>query len=194
MGLITTTEAKTYLNVTGSAEDTTIAELINVAGQALAHHCNRRLVAETVIEYQDGNGQRKLWLREPASVKPTIYVDANHAWGTDTQIAAADLLWAAGRDGTSREVVYLDNVFSEGQSNIKASYTSGFETAGMPEQVKQACRVQVARLYSEWKRATQRMDALASQSVAGWSQQFLDKAGVDPLAAGLIAEYVTDGF
>ena len=193
MGLITTAEAKTYLSVTGSTEDTTIAELVNVAGKALSGACRRRLEAETVTEYRDGTGQRKMWLDEPASAKPQIYVDSNHEWGAATEIAAADLLWLAGRDGTSREVEYVDSVFTEGNSNIKASYTSGFASVGMPEIVKQACRIQVARLYSEWKRAAQRMDILASQNVGGWAQTFVDKEGIDPLALQLLADYVHEG-
>jgi len=194
MALITTADAKLYLSITDTSEDTIIAGLILSAGAGLSWHCNRRLEAVTVTEYLDGNGQRKLYLPEPASCKPRMYVDANHEWGAASEVGASDMLWSPNRDGTSKVVERLDAVWNEGNSNIKAVFVSGYSTAGMPELLKQAVRVQVARLYSEWKRATKRMDIVASQNVAGWAQQFLDKHGLDSMAAQLAQEFHHDGF
>lgn len=186
--LITLAEAKSYIGVSDTSEDTEITDLITAAGGALEGFCQRHLEEIEVTEYQDGRSVRTVYLREPANAKPTIYQDNDHAWGASTQITASDLLWVGDRDGTSRVVEYLDNYFTAGQKNLKIVYNAGFST--IPDAIKHACKIQVARMYTEWKRATQQMDGLKSQNVAGWAQTFLEKEGVDRAARDLLRPYV----
>lgn len=185
--IITLAVAKDYVGVTGTSEDTQITQLVNDAGAAMAAHCNRLLEAAAITEYLDGDGTAMLFLREPADSITSIHLDGTRAWGASTLISSGDYIHHTGRDGTGRSVEYLDNVWSLGQRNIKVVYDGGY--AAMPDDIERACRVQVARMYSEWKRAAKGLDNLAGQTVAGWAQTWLAKAGLDQACVDLLVPY-----
>jgi len=185
--IVTLAIAKGYIGVSVSTEDTEIAQIINDAGAAMEAFCSRNLESATVIEYLSGDGTRTLLVREPAEGITSIYVDSTRAWGATSLVSSADYQHITGRDGTGRVIEYLDNVWGSGQRNIKATYLAGY--AAMPDDIERACLVEVARLYSEWKRAKEGKDVLASQSVAGWTQQWLAKVGIDPACADLLRPY-----
>lgn len=191
--IITTAEAKTYLGVSVADDDAVIAAFILAAQEAMENFCSRNLVSTSVTEQLDGNGRQKLFLREPAQSVTSAYIDANRAFGSETAVSASDMYLNVGRDAAGRIVDYLDNIWTLGQKNIRITYLAGYTAATMPKDIVQACRVQVARMYSEWQRAKKGKDHLANESVDGWSQQWLEKEGLDPAAAKLLEAYVNYG-
>jgi len=191
--IITLADAKTYLDVTGSDDDAVITDFITAAGNAMEEFCGRHIEEVEVTEQLDSEGRRRLWLREPANAKPAVYVDGDRAFGAGAQVSASDLFWQAGRDGTSNVVEYLDNIFSAGRRTIKVVYDAGWASGSIPDGIQQACKSQVARMYSEWQRAKDGADVLQSQSVAGWAQTWLGKEGIDPAARDLLKPYINAG-
>lgn len=61
--LVTLAEAKTYLGITGSDDDTLLNSLINNSSAAIESYCDRNFIAQNYSEFYNGMGQRKLRLR-----------------------------------------------------------------------------------------------------------------------------------
>lgn len=179
--LVTLANAKTYLGVSGSGDDATITDMIEAATEAMEQFTGRHLDSTTITEYLNGTGGRLLWLKEPAESITNLWNDSAHAWGAATLVDADDYLL------TGCEVDYLDHIWSEGRRNIKVTYKAGYAT--MPDDLQHACKVQVAKLYSEWQVAKKGLNVLASHTVQGWSQAFLAHRGLDPEVADIVNRY-----
>jgi hypothetical protein len=61
--LVTLAEAKTYLGISGSDDDTLLNSLINNSSTAIESYCDRNFIAQNYSEFYNGLGQRKLRLR-----------------------------------------------------------------------------------------------------------------------------------
>lgn len=61
--LVTLAEAKTYLGISGSEDDTLLNSLINNSSTAIESYCDRNFIAQNYKEFYNGLGQRKLRLR-----------------------------------------------------------------------------------------------------------------------------------
>lgn len=88
MALIATAETKTYLGVTGSADDTLIEGIIARVIEFIEAQTGRYFDEDAAhTEYFDGNGTDELWLREPAdSITSVHYRD--YPGDTWTEITA----------------------------------------------------------------------------------------------------------
>ena len=62
--LITTAELKTWLNITGSGEDTRLAAAVSAASKQTQNYCKATLLAKEWREHADGTGTNRLWLKE----------------------------------------------------------------------------------------------------------------------------------
>ncbi len=61
--LVTLAEAKTYLGISGSDDDSLLNSLINNSSTAIESYCDRNFIAQNYSEFYNGLGQRKLRLR-----------------------------------------------------------------------------------------------------------------------------------
>src|SRR4051794_5046683 len=63
--LITLARSKVNIpSITGSSQDTTLAALITAASRAIARYCRRDFVSSAYDELYNGNGDRRLVLRQ----------------------------------------------------------------------------------------------------------------------------------
>lgn len=90
--LTTVADVKTYMGVTLSTDDSLIEILINNVSDQIENWCDRKLVAQTFVEYLDARGTRTLLVENP----PIISVDLI-AYGARDSISvssstASDLL------------------------------------------------------------------------------------------------------
>lgn len=127
VALITLTQAKTHLKITGSTEDPLLEEMINRSGQFCATYVGRALKSAERTEYYDGKGSRKLQLIEfPVTAVSSVNVDGLRAWGSSTAIdVAANVII----DGPAGILTLWNNggVFACGQSNVRVVYTAGYK-------------------------------------------------------------------
>ena len=121
-------DAQIYLGVSGTDDVTEITAFIAAALAAMEEFLARKIASTAVTETVDGPGRDSLWLREPAETITTIHVDANRAWGAGALISASDYALKTLRDGTGRNVIYLDNIWCVGRQNIRIIYNAGWTT------------------------------------------------------------------
>ena len=183
MGLTTLDDAKLHCGVTGSADDAVITDFIAAATAAMEQRAGRHLEAAVVTEYLTGRGGSKLWLQEPPDVAgmTSIHMDSNRVYAAASLIA--DTAYVV--DGCL--VDYVNNTWSTSPRSIKAVYPVGFAT--VPDDLIHACRVQVAKLYSEWQAAKKGLNILAEHNVQGWSQTWLGHRGLDPEVEEIVDRY-----
>ena len=186
MALITTAQAKTHLGVTGSDDDDVIGDMIGAATEAMEQACRRHLDPATVTEYLDGTGSRLLWLNEPPDGGhdgiTSIHSDSARAWAAASLVDSDDYYV----DGC--QVEYLDHAWVRGNRNVRVIYEAGYAT--VPDDLGQACKAQVAKLYSEWGAAKAALNILEDHSVEGWKQTFRAHGGLDPECADIVTRYI----
>jgi Phage gp6-like head-tail connector protein len=189
--LITLNEAKAHLAITDSDDDAQITAFLESLTRAFEDFCGRRLEAAEVTDYLDSAGTEKLFFSQPAEDVTAVYVDANRVWIAADLIDASEYLLRSGPLGTGRCIERLTGCWPAGRCVVKAVYQAGY--TAMPAAIADAARIQVGRMVSEWKRAIEGLDGMEKQSVEGWSQTWLAKAGIDTAAADLLAPYVNVG-
>jgi len=166
--LTTLANAKEYLGISGSDDDTLLGNLIDRASEAIENYCRRKFAQETLTEYYDGRGSHRLVLnRRPVSSITSIYDDLDRDFTEDTLIDADDYVLYPDEGivefkNTASTFPSTAAYFYDGQRNVKVTYVAGYET--IPTDVEQACLMLVALLYN---RAKQRADGIKQESQAG---------------------------
>lgn len=179
--LITVAQAKTYLGVAASTDDTTIGLMIDSATAAMEKEAGRHILAYTRTEILSGNGTYSLWLSEPPESITTIHESSDQTWDSTTLIDSGDYL----QDGS--RVEYLNQIWSHARMNIRVVYQAGW--ASPPADLIQACKMQVAALYSEFQRVKRGLNGLSSQAVQGWSQAWLPVQPLTDAVAAICRRY-----
>lgn len=170
IAIVSLAEAKEYLKVTLSGDDTIITSLINNISAWVARYLNRILISKERTEYYSGDGSEILQLRVyPIVSVASLYVDNNREFDTASLVDADDFIV---KKGVGMLTAFnLFGAFVSGESNIKVTYTAGY-TAGtgngngtMPYDIKQA----TLRLLDKYFRQvyTQRKGDVASESISG---------------------------
>ena len=181
MAIVSLADAKTYLGVSGTDDDTLITSLVAAAQDAMEKECGRHIESVTRTEYINGTGKRSLWLAEPAESITSIYVDSDHEWDTDTLVNSADYML----DGC--RVEYLNHIWTIGRLNVRVIYKAGFTT--VPDDLILACKAQVGAMYSHYKRVKQGHDVLDSVRVGPWAQNYITSEGLTPFTKAICARY-----
>ena len=91
-------------------------------------------------EYFDGGGS---WLfpdHSPITAITSIHEDEDWEWASDTEI---DSEYYRAADSNS---IYYDGIFTKGPQSIKVVYTAGYTASNLPEDLKQASIIEVARI------------------------------------------------
>ena len=89
---------------------------------------NRQLEARTYYDDQqwsilDGNGRAWIYVPQyPVSYVSSVAIDADRAWGTDTEIGLDDVFWYP----MSGKVMSEGGYFTKGHRNVKINYTAGY--------------------------------------------------------------------
>lgn len=176
VALITLAEAKQYLGESGTESDAQLAALINEVSSWIAPgYLGRELVSKQRTEYYHGDGSGTLLLRNvPIISIASVYLDANRAWTSDTQVdLAADAVIDKGAG-----LIRLWNTRASwywGFQNVKVTYTAGY-TVGpggtLPPAIKLAVKRTVKRQWTQGM--TGNLLDLSAQNIGDKSNSFRD--------------------
>ncbi len=121
-----------------------LEELINSSSDFAESFCRRKFTSQAHVEYRDGNGRLDLFVREfPITVFTSLIL---FDFYTQTDIYTYD-------EHTDYEVyldqakIYMPGGFAQGHKNFKVSYTAGYTSATMPEDLKHAVKEICKLLY-----------------------------------------------
>lgn len=146
---VSASEAKTWLKVTASADDTLITNLIVAARQAVENYCNIKLISQTVVEYfsefPDNRGELLLRFPLVSSVTSVAYVDTAGANQTFSSYNA-DLSGIPARLWPN-----VSTEWPETKEQLKAvtiTYVCGYaNAAAVPDAIKTAIYLMLGRWY-----------------------------------------------
>lgn len=175
IALTSLSDAKAFLGITGSSEDTIVGDLVNMASDVVNKYCNRKFLAADYTEYYNGDGTFELILKNyPVNSVDSLYDDVLRAFDSTSEIdVSADVL-VDGSTGILR-LWNNESAFEPGQANVKVTYNAGYALASMPYSVKQAVHL----IMQDWyKNAYQfKRTGIASETNAsGESKTFQDNA------------------
>jgi len=129
IALVSMDQLKELLKITGSAEDTIVANTINRASELAATYCGRRFVVETYTEFYDGKGKKEMLLRNyPINSVTSLNVDIERDFDSDTDIDVSADVMIDKKAGILR-LWNDESTFAKGRGNVKVVYSAGY-TAG----------------------------------------------------------------
>lgn len=190
IALTSLTDAKAFLKITGSTEDTIVGDLVNAASAYANSFTGRYLLKRTgLVEYYDGDGSSMLMLRNyPVVTLSNVYDDIDRAFGATTEIPAGDLL----TDKASGILRTWNNtaVFTAGVANIKVAYEAGYALASVPYDLKLAIHLIMAAWYKnayQFQRLGIESETKADHTVSARNE------AVPAAAAEILKRYISHG-
>ncbi len=160
---ITTTEAKTHLNISGTSKDTYIDSLISAARRQVERYLNRALVTQSWKVYYDcwsrellipfGNLQVNAYSVGPPEVLASPVVKYYNIDGTLTTLTASDYYWVVTTTDPGRIVRKYDVTYPELQYGrpdaIEIAFTAGYgvTSAAIPGEIKHAIKLLITNYY-----------------------------------------------
>ena len=142
--LVSLAEAKTFLKISASSEDSVIEDFINRASIWANDYTGRRLKSRSNSDTYDGDGSDLLLLRDyPLSGLLTdLRIDDGTYEGAPPSTNSSDYTL-----NSQSGLIKLKNgvLFVKGFQNVAITYTAGYTTA--PETVKEAVLLYVGHLY-----------------------------------------------
>ena len=177
LALETLANIKTYLQITGTGEDTILETLIDLVSSAMNLYTGRHLLAKAHTEYYSGDGSDELILRNyPVTAVSSLYnADDNRAFDSTTQITVADDVIIV-KDKGILKLWNHESAFLKGKANVKVTYTSGYgvvtNPATVPHDLRFALKRWVAQVYMRYQR--KRFD-IQSESVGDHTVTFVNE-------------------
>lgn len=175
MGFSTLASLKTMLKLSGTSEDSRLQDFLDAADACIRSWCRRDFDARSYVEYHNGNGTRRLALRQrPVTAVSSVKVDEGGAFGkADGSFGSATALtegvdWCLdceeGGSTSSSGVLFrigsvwplrafvpsrgfLANDASVSPGCIRVAYTAGY--APIPADISLAARLLAARMRRE---------------------------------------------
>ena len=160
---ITTAEAKTHLNISGTSKDTLIDSLIIAARRQVERYLNRALITQSWKVYYDcwkhellipfGNLQVSAYSAGPPEVLESPVVKYYNIDGTLTTLTASDYYWVVTTTDPGRIVRKYDVTYPELQYGrpdaIEIAFTAGYgaTSAAIPGEIKHAIKLLIANYY-----------------------------------------------
>jgi uncharacterized phiE125 gp8 family phage protein len=161
---ITTDEAKTHLNVSGTSKDTYIGTLITTARRQIERYLNRVLINQAWKVYYD------CWQHEMyipfGKVSAVSSVKYYNTAGTLTPLTESDYYWIVTTTDPGKIVRKYDVTYPELQDGrpdaIEIAFTAGYGAAAtaIPDEIKHATKLLVGNYFE------QRSDIVIGASVA----------------------------
>ena len=141
--LVSLVEAKTFLKITATSENSVIEDFINRASIWANDYTGRRLKSRTNSDSYDGDGSDLLLLSDyPVTAISDIRIDDGTNEGAPESVSSDDISLSS-----LNGLIKLKNgvMFVKGFLNVSVAYTAGYTTA--PETVKEAVLLYVGHLY-----------------------------------------------
>lgn len=156
---VTTTEAKTHLNVSGTSKDTYIGTLVTTARRQIERYLNRALINQNWKVYYDywkhemliPFGNLQIAGASPGPASPVVKYRSTD--GTLTTLTEADYYWVVTTTDPGRIVRKHDVTYPELQDGrpdaIEIAFTAGFgaTAASVPEEIKHAMKLLITDYY-----------------------------------------------
>lgn len=141
--LITISYVKSLLGITTTTDDTLMTSLLGARSVDFEEF---ESVART--EYKSGDKSHILFMdHHPITAVASIYDDVDLTYGADTLIDSSDYSFITGKG-----IIFLKSgYFAKGINNVKVTYTAGYTTATVPEDLKLAIANLVIADYLELK-------------------------------------------
>lgn len=159
LSLITVDEAKSWLGIVGTGEDTLLTTICNAVDTFVKKYCNREFESTTRTEKYHGTGSRELLLREyPVAEVSSIKINdvAESVSDYDLDNEAGVLYSKAGN-------------IPRGVYNVQVTYTGGYTAQNLPADLKMGLYLAVESLYRRYK---DRAVGLESQTISDWSRNY----------------------
>lgn len=148
---ITTAEARTHLNVSGTSKDTYIGTLIVTARKQIERYLNRVLINQNwKVYYNHWKHELLIPFGKLSTVTTVKYYNDS---GTQTTLDANTYYWVVTTTEPGRIVRKHDVTYPELQDgrpdSIEIAFTAGFGAAGsdVPEEIKHAMKLLITNYY-----------------------------------------------
>lgn len=144
-----------------------IEDLINRVSTLFESYMNRNILSREYTERYDGGGSDKLFPKQP-KITTVSGVWDDYDWDfTDDDLVDADDYTVV----DSNYIVFKDITLGAYSQNIKIIYTAGYTST--PEDIKQACITEVARMFKNRLEVDITAQTLADGSVSYSAKTFL---------------------
>lgn len=191
LALVSLTDAKTFLKISGSTEDTIVGDIVNAASDYANRFCGRKFLSKEYTEYYDGDGTAELIVRRRPIVSVTsLHDDVNRDFDSTSAIdVSADVL--LDKDGGILRLRNNEGAFDKGRGNVKIVYTAGYALASVPYGVQQAVKIMAAWLYKHTYQFQRH--GIQSQSTATGRNQTNLPAEAPPIVRTLLKPHKNHG-
>lgn len=196
MALATTANLKQYLGISGSEHDSRLAELVSQSQGLIERWARRRFDSQTyTAQTIDGSGRPALMLPQyPVVTLSEIRVDAARSFGSETVIAS-DRYFVESAAG----LVHLKSgVWLAGDSVVLVTYTAGYASDAIPSDLKTACLITAADLWSRSRALEQgswqnepSVDSVAGQGYYSFKSEHDVRSGLPVRATAIVNNYRT---
>jgi len=179
MAVISLAQGKAYLGIADAVvtDDTLIGVMILAAVSALEKEVHHTFESASKTEIRNGKAVPRIWLSEAPESITSLHSSLNQTWNSST-LVAADTYFLEGR-----AIHKSAGNWIVGRQNFRVIMAVGF--ASIPDEITMGVRIQLAKMFSEFEAAKERLTILSKISVEGWSMDFLAKKGLDPVAVSL---------
>lgn len=132
MSIITLTDLKSYLNITGTTEDTHLTIIVNGVNTAINNYVGRELESDEYSEVYDGPGTDALLLKHfPVTAITEVLLKGQEieewtGWGDDDWESSSNEYYM--KDDGSAGILYNRYCWPNGRAIISIQYTAGYET------------------------------------------------------------------
>jgi len=176
--LLSVSEAKLHLGLSVATDNYPIGEMIDAAARAMEGYAGRHLISTSRTEVLNGRGRVSLWLAEPAESVTSVHESSSQSW-TEATLVDSDDYYV---DGC--QVERLDGIWLNAQRGVRAVYAVGYAT--VPDDLKQACKIQVGVWYAEWQRTKEGLDNLARIRAETLDRAYAPQTDLDPRAKAIL--------
>lgn len=183
--LVTLAEAREYCGIAADDDtyDDRLTDLINAISWRFNKYTRRKLKAQALTEYYDGDGGRILYLNSfPINSVTSLHVDTDRQYGAAT--ARTDYVTYS----DVGKLALTESVFNSGHQSVKIVYNAGFET--IPYELAEAALKQIKSAFRKWERNLE--EATAEQTETG-SITFIDRDEFLPSVKAVLDHYRRPG-
>lgn len=142
--IIDETYFKTYLKLSGVAEDDLIKQIINGVSTLIENYCGSKFINQAVTEVHDGSGSN-IQVVENCPIAGLTSIKYEFDTPTPVLQTITDFKF----NGGAGLIKYMEGVFPEGWQNVQIIFSSGYGAAiaNMPEDLRLATATQVEFFY-----------------------------------------------
>lgn len=166
MNLCTLTELKSFYGKTSTdiADDVLITNLIVRYSAFFESYIGKNIISREHTDYYDGKGFNVLFVDQyPITSISGIWDSSDWSWD-DSNLISSDNY----RIADSNRILFRSTTLADEDQNIKIIYTAGY--SAVPEDLRQACVVEVLRAYKHRKEVD-----IVSKSLSDGSVSYIER-------------------